>query len=182
MPAAPFRADAALPPGHVLRAARRDDVEAVVGLIGELAAFEHLTHLLEVTPAALARDLFGDAPAAECRVVENERGVLVAFALFFRNYSTFLGRAGLYLEDLYVQPASRGQGIGRALLVHLAALAVERGCGRFEWSVLDWNAAAIRFYEQMGATVMPDWRICRIAGPALAAFAPTASMSTEPGR
>lgn len=160
-----------LPAGHALRPARVEDAPAIVGLVAELAAFEHLTHLLEVTPERLARDLFGTQPAAECLVVERDGGALVAFALFFRNYSTFLGKPGLYLEDLYVQPAARGQGIGRALLARLGALAVERGCGRFEWSVLDWNANAIRFYESMGATVMPDWRICRVAGDALRAYA-----------
>ena len=96
---------------------------------------------------------------------------VVAFALFFTNFSTFLGKPGLYLEDLYVQPAHRGSGLGKALLQHLGALAVARGCGRFEWSVLDWNEGAIRLYEKMGATVMPDWRICRITGPALQACA-----------
>ena len=95
---------------------------------------------------------------------------VVAFALFFTNYSTFLAQPGLYLEDLYVKPAHRSAGIGQALLTRLARLAVERDCGRFEWSVLDWNTNAIRFYERMGATVMPDWRICRIAGEALQRF------------
>jgi GNAT superfamily N-acetyltransferase len=94
----------------------------------------------------------------------------MAFALFFTNFSTFLAQPGLYLEDLYVQPAHRGRGVGRALLQHLAALALERGCGRFEWSVLDWNQNAIDFYEKMGATVMPEWRICRVTGPALRAM------------
>jgi hypothetical protein len=98
----------------------------------------------------------------------------VGFALFYTNFSTFLARPGLYLEDLYVQPACRGAGIGKALLAHLGALAVARGHGRFEWSVLDWNANAIRFYQKMGATVMPDWRICRVTGDALQAFAAAA--------
>ena len=98
-------------------------------------------------------------------------GEVVAFALFFTNFSTFLGQPGLYLEDLYVQPAHRGTGLGKALLRHLGALAVARGCGRFEWSVLDWNASAICFYEAMGATVLPDWRICRVTGAALQALA-----------
>ena len=96
--------------------------------------------------------------------------MVAGFALFFHNFSTFLGRPGLYLEDVYIQPEFRGRGHGRALLLHLARLAVERRCGRFEWSVLDWNANAIAFYEKMGATVMPDWRICRVTGPALQAF------------
>jgi GNAT superfamily N-acetyltransferase len=95
----------------------------------------------------------------------------VAFALYFHNFSTFLGRRGLYLEDLYVQPAHRGRGYGRALLLHLARLAVERGCGRFEWAVLDWNVNAQRFYASLGATVMPDWRITRVTGDALARMA-----------
>lgn len=152
-----------------LRAAEPRDVAAIVGLIRELADFEKLTHLLEVTPEGLHPHLFGERPAAEACVAEVD-GRIVAFALFFANFSTFLGRPGLYLEDLYVQPAYRGAGIGRALLAHLAGLARERGCGRFEWSVLDWNERAIRFYEGMGATVMPDWRICRVTGPALAAL------------
>ena len=163
-----------------LRPAAPHDVPAIVGLITELAAFEQLTHLLEVTPERLAPQLFGPRPAAEAVVAEltapdgaadgAAAGPVVGFALFFTNFSTFLARPGLYLEDLYVQPAHRGAGIGQALLRHLAALAAERGCGRFEWSVLDWNANAIRFYEKMGATVMPDWRICRVAGEALQGF------------
>ena len=95
----------------------------------------------------------------------------VGFALFFHNFSTFLGRPGLYLEDLFVRPANRGRGYGRALLIHLARLAVERGCGRFEWAVLDWNAPAIGFYQALGATVLPDWRITRVTGDALTALA-----------
>jgi len=100
---------------------------------------------------------------------------LIGFALYFRNFSTFLGRPGLYLEDLYVQPPWRGHGVGTALLRHLGALAVESGCGRFEWSVLDWNANAIAFYEKMGAAVLPEWRICRVTGAALEAYAPAPS-------
>jgi GNAT superfamily N-acetyltransferase len=154
---------------HLLRAAREADLPAIVGLITELAVFEQLEHLVVVTPESLKPHLFGSRPAADCVVGEVD-GRVVAFALFFQNFSTFLGRPGLYLEDLYVQPAHRGTGLGKALLKHLGALAVERGCGRFEWSVLDWNEKAIRFYEAMGATVMPDWRICRVAGPALESF------------
>jgi len=106
---------------------------------------------------------------AEARVAE-VRGEVVAFALFFTNFSTFLAQPGLYLEDLYVKPEHRGRGLGRALLEHLGALAVERDYGRFEWSVLDWNEHAIRFYKGMGATVMPEWRICRVTGEALQRF------------
>lgn len=153
-----------------LRSAELADAEAIVALIRELAVFEHLEHLVEVTPQALATNLFGARPAAEALVVQAGDAV-VGFALFFTNFSTFLGKPGLYLEDLYVQPAFRGQGLGRALLQHLAALAVARGCGRFEWCVLDWNENAIRFYEKMGAKVLPDWRICRVTGPALQALA-----------
>ncbi len=155
---------------HLLRPATPADVPAIVGLITELAVFEKLEHLVEVTPERLEPQLFGPNPPAEA-VVAEVGGQVVAFALFFRNFSTFLGKPGLYLEDLYVQPAHRGTGLGKALLRHLGALAVERGCGRFEWSVLDWNERAIRFYEAMGATVMPDWRICRVTGAALDAFA-----------
>ena len=158
------------PAAHTLRPATPADLPAIVGLITELAVFEKLEHLVVVTPESLRPHLFGDRPVAECVVGEAD-GRVVAFALFFTNFSTFLGKPGLYLEDLYVQPAHRGTGLGRALLQHLGALAVARGCGRFEWSVLDWNERAIRFYEAMGATVMPDWRICRVTGPALDAFA-----------
>jgi GNAT superfamily N-acetyltransferase len=152
-----------------LRAAEPRDVPAIVDLIGELAEFERLTHLLQVTPESLHPHLFGERPAVEAMVAEVQAQV-VAFALYFSNFSTFLGKPGLYLEDLYVQPAHRSCGLGRAMFERLGALAVERGCGRFEWSVLDWNENAIRFYEQMGAVVMPDWRICRVTGDALQAF------------
>ena len=160
-----------------LRAATPQDAGALLGLIRELAEFEQLAHLVVATPQSLTQHLFGPKPAAEAVVAEipagaaEAGGTIVAFALFFTNFSTFLGRPGLYLEDLYVQPAHRGRGIGRKLLEHLGALAVARGCGRFEWSVLDWNVDAIGFYERMGATLLADWRICRVTGPALAAFA-----------
>ena len=155
-----------------VRPARLEDVNAIVGLIRELAEFEKLSHLVEVTPQTFRPHLFGPKPVAEALVAEVGDEV-VAFALFFTNFSTFLGRPGLYLEDLYVQPAQRGKGIGEALLKQLAKLAVQRGCGRFEWSVLDWNEGAIRFYEKMGATVMPEWRICRVTGDALRQFGST---------
>jgi GNAT superfamily N-acetyltransferase len=155
-----------------LREAARADVPAIVELIRELALYEKLEHLMQATPESLEPHLFGDRPVAEA-VVAQAHGQVVAFALFFTNFSTFLARPGLYLEDLYVKPAWRGQGIGKALLQHLGALAVRRGYGRFEWSVLDWNESAIGFYRSMGASVMPDWRICRLAGPALASFGRT---------
>ena len=161
---------AATPFEFSLRPAEPRDVVAIVRLIHGLAEFEQLAHLCHATPETLAPHLFGPRPAAEALVAESG-GEVVAFALFFTNFSTFLARPGLYLEDLFVEPAHRGKGIGEALLRRLAGLAAARGCGRFEWSVLEWNEHAIRFYERMGATVMPDWRICRIAGDTLATFA-----------
>jgi hypothetical protein len=153
----------------ILRPATRSDLAAIVGLIRDLAVYEQLEHLVVATPESIEPHLFGPRPAAEV-VLAEVAGEVVGFALFFTNFSTFLGRPGLYLEDLYVKPARRGLGVGKALLAHLGALAVERGCGRFEWSVLDWNESAIAFYERMGAKLLPDWRICRITGDALAAF------------
>ena len=163
MPASPDRAP------FSIRAAEPRDLARIVHLIGRLAEFEHLSHLVQATPDKLGPHLFGPRPVAEALVVDSG-GQIVGFALFFTNFSTFLARPGLYLEDLFVEPEERGRGIGQALLISLAELAAERGCGRFEWSVLDWNVNAIRFYERMGATVMPDWRICRIAGDTLAAY------------
>ena len=161
-------------PHFTLRHAELRDVGAIVQLIRDLAEFEQLSHLLQVTPEKLRPQLFGERPAAEALVAElgdaKSGGEVVAFALFFTNFSTFLAQPGLYLEDLYVKPAHRGTGIGRALLTRLAGLALERGHGRFEWSVLDWNENAIRFYQGMGATVMPEWRICRVTGDALQAL------------
>jgi GNAT superfamily N-acetyltransferase len=153
-----------------IRPAQPEDAEAIVALIGQLAEYEQLSHLVQITADGIRQDLFGERPAAECVLVWEE-GEAVGFALFFHNYSTFLGKRGLYLEDLFVVPAARGRGYGKALLQYLARLAVERGCGRFEWSVLDWNEPAIGFYRSMGATVMPDWRICRATGEALRAMA-----------
>lgn len=149
-----------------LRAAEPRDLPELVRLIGALAEYEHLTHLLHVTPEALGAQLFGPRPAAEAMVAEVD-GSVVGFALWFTSFSTFLCRPGIWLEDLFVLPEHRGRGLGKAMLRRLAALAVERGCGRFEWSVLDWNAPAVRFYEAMGAAVLPDWRICRVTGDAL---------------
>ncbi|MDQ2778556.1 MAG: GNAT family N-acetyltransferase [Pseudomonadota bacterium] len=156
-------------PPITLRPATPADVDDIVAMIRELAVFEKLEHMVVLTPQMLSAQLFGARPAAEVVMAELDR-VVQGFALYFHNFSTFRGQPGLYLEDLYVRPAARGCGLGRAVLSHLGALAVERGCGRFEWSVLDWNEGAICFYEKMGATVMHDWRICRIAGPALEAF------------
>lgn len=163
----PGMADDADDAPATLRPAEPRDAADLHRLIVALADFEHLAHLVRATPETIAVQLFGARPAAEA-VVAERAGRVVGFALFFANFSTFLARPGLYLEDLFVEPGERGRGTGKALLVHLARLAVARGCGRFEWSVLDWNASAIAFYETMGATVMPDWRICRVAGDALA--------------
>jgi GNAT superfamily N-acetyltransferase len=114
--------------------------------------------------------LFGERPVIETLVAESEPGRLIGFALYFTNFSTFLGKPGLYLEDLFVRPEQRGHGVGRALLEALARIALERDYGRVEWSVLDWNAPAIGFYEQLGASVLPEWRICRLTGAALERF------------
>ena len=149
-----------------IRAATPDDVGAMLALMYELAEFEKLTHLFIATEDGLRDALFGARPSAEAIVAERD-GKMIGYALFFHNYSTFLGRRGLYLEDLYVQPTERGTGLGSKMLRYLAALAVERQCGRFEWSVLDWNQPAIDFYEKMGATVLPDWRIVRVTGEPL---------------
>jgi GNAT superfamily N-acetyltransferase len=153
-----------------IRSARREDVPAILVLIRALAEFEQLTHLCVVTEADICAALFAQKPIVEV-VLAWEGSKSVGFALFFHNFSTFLGRPGLYLEDLYIEPAWRGRGYGRALLIHLARLAVDRGCGRFEWSVLDWNAPAIGFYQALGASVLPDWRITRVTGTALANLA-----------
>ena len=153
-----------------IRAAQSADVPTILGMIRELAEFEQLSHLVVADEALLQDALFGARPACEC-VLGSEAGEPVTFALFFHNFSTFLGRRGLYLEDLYVKPPARRRGHARTMLAYLAALAVERGCGRFEWSVLDWNINAIGFYQGLGADVMPDWRICRVTGPALHALA-----------
>ena len=153
-----------------IRPAAPHDVPAILAMIEELAIFEQLTHLMVASEASLHEGLFGPHPAAEA-LVGVENGEVVGYALFFHNYSTFLARKGIYLEDLYVRQTQRGKGYGKQLMVAVAQLAVERDCGRFEWSVLDWNENAIRFYQGMGADVMPDWRICRVTGDALHALA-----------
>ena len=148
----------------------RADAPAIHALVRELAVYEKLEHLMISTPADFERELF-DAGSVIEAIVAKENDVAIGFALFFHNFSTFLGRKGLYLEDLYVKPECRGKGYGKALLVRLAQIAVERKCGRFEWSVLDWNTPSIKFYEAMGATVMPEWRIVRATGDALVGLA-----------
>jgi GNAT superfamily N-acetyltransferase len=153
-----------------IRPAQPSDVAHIHGMIVELAVFEKLEHLVIATEELLHEGLFGARPACEA-IIGEEDGEVVTFALFFHNFSTFLTRKGLYLEDLYVKQAHRGKGFGREMLVALAQLAVERQCGRFEWSVLDWNEPAINFYKGMGAELLPDWRICRVTGEALSSLA-----------
>jgi GNAT superfamily N-acetyltransferase len=149
-----------------IRPAQPSDVAHIHAMIVELAVFEKLEHLVVATEALLHEGLFGSKPSCEA-IIGEENGEVVTFALFFHNFSTFLTKKGLYLEDLYVRQAYRGKGYGTRMLRKLAQLAVERNCGRFEWSVLDWNEPAINLYKAMGADVMPEWRICRVTGPAL---------------
>jgi len=149
-----------------LRFAAEADVGAILDCIEGLAEYEKLAHEVVADEDGLRSTLFGDRPAAEV-VLAELGGETAGFALFFHNYSTFLARPGLYLEDLYVKPELRGRGIGRALLSKLAEIAVDRGCGRFEWSVLDWNEPAIRFYESLGALAMDGWTTFRMTGEAL---------------
>ena len=146
------------------------DTPVILSLIKDLAEYERLGHEVEATEEDIRDSLFGDWPGAEVVLAYVGRDV-AGFALFFHNYSTFLGRRGLYLEDLFVRPAYRSRGVGRRLLAHLARLAVERKCGRMEWWVLDWNESAIRFYQSIGAVPMEDWTVYRLTGDALARLA-----------
>ncbi len=153
-----------------IRSATSTDVPVIAELIRGLARFEKLEHEVVMTEDLLATALFGDRRYAEVLLaVDEDRPA--GFALFFHNFSTFLGRPGIYLEDLFVVPEERGSGIGRALLEHLARLAVDRGCGRLEWAVLDWNRDAIAFYERLGARPNSDWTVYRLTGEALATLA-----------
>ena len=153
-----------------IRSAARADVGTILRFVRELAAFEREPDAVEATEATLMEALFSERPAAEAVIAENAEGPL-GFALFFHNFSTWTGKRGLYLEDLYVTPEARGQGVGGALLSHLAGIALDRGCARFEWSVLDWNADAIAFYRKVGAIGMEDWTIQRMSGDALVRLA-----------
>lgn len=154
----------------MIRSATPADVPTILRFVRELAAFEREPDAVEATEAMLAEALFGASPAAEAVIAEGPAGP-VGFALFFHNFSTWKGRRGLYLEDLYVTPDARGGGVGAALLRHLAGLAIDRGCARFEWSVLDWNEGAIRFYRTLGAVGLEDWTVQRVDGAALRTLA-----------
>jgi GNAT superfamily N-acetyltransferase len=154
------------------------DVPLILELIRALAEYERLAHEVVATEEVLRETLFGARPSAEV-VIAYVGDEAVGFALFFHNYSTFLGRPGLALEDLFVRPAWRGRGIGRRLLAHLAALAVERRCGRFEWQVLDWNEDAIRVYRGVGAVPMSDWTTYRLTGEALRSLAAEAGADSS---
>ena len=153
-----------------IRAGERSDVPVIADLIRGLARYERLEHEVETTPERLEKTLFGPHRYAETLLAE-EDGEAIGFALFFHNYSTFLARPGVYLEDLFVREAHRGKGVGKALLARLAAIAVERECGRLEWAVLDWNKDAIGFYERLGARPNSDWTVYRLTGDALRGLA-----------
>ncbi len=157
-------------PAFRLRAAEPRDCAEIDRLVRELAEYEKLSHQAVGTPEGLREALFGERPACEAILAERE-GRAVGFALFFTTFSTFLCRPGLYLEDLFVEPGHRGAGIGKAMLRHLAALAVERRCGRFEWRVLDWNAPSIRFYESIGGRLLPEWQLVRMTEAEFGALA-----------
>jgi len=154
----------------LIRAAAPADVPELLRLIHELAVYEKLEHMAVGTPPLLHEALFGKRPVCEALIAE-VGGRAVGFALYFSTFSTFLCKPGLYLEDLFVEPAHRGSGIGKALLQRLAAITVERDGGRFEWRVLDWNEPSIKFYEALGATIMREWLLARVTGPELARLA-----------
>jgi GNAT superfamily N-acetyltransferase len=155
-----------------IRRAAQDDIPLILDFIRALAVYEKLPHEVEATEGLLGAAFFPEngRPAAEC-VLAFDEGVPAGFAVFFTSFSTFLARPGLYLEDLFVVPERRGRGVGKALFLHLARLANERGCGRMEWSVLDWNESAIKFYEGLGARRLVEWTTCRLTGKALWKFA-----------
>jgi GNAT superfamily N-acetyltransferase len=160
-----------------IRPATLSDVPLILSLIRELAEYEKLSHAVVATEDDLRRSLFGAHPAAQV-VIGHEGEEAVGYALFFSTFSTFVGKAGIYLEDLYVRPSARRKGYGRALLLHLAALARERSCGRLEWSVLDWNAPAIEFYKSLGAVPLNDWTVFRLDEAALAVLPPMRVLET----
>ena len=153
-----------------IRRAVAAEVPLVLSLIHELAAYEKLSHEVEATEAMIADALFSQSPRLFCEIAE-WNGEVAGFAVWFLNCSTFAGRFGIYLEDLFVRPAYRGNGIGKALLAHLAQTCVENGWARLQWAVLDWNEPSIAFYKSLGAVMMDEWTVCRVNGPALAALA-----------
>src|SRR5258707_710096 len=153
-----------------IRRARADEAGLVYNFVRELAEYEKLGHEVEATEADIAEALFGECPVLFCDIAEWD-GEPAGFAVWFVNFSTFSGRHGIYLEDLFVRPALRGKGIGKALLVHLANQCVANGWSRLQWAVLDWNAPSIEFYKSLGAVLMDEWTVCRIGGPALTALA-----------
>lgn len=154
-----------------LRPARPSDLDTIIELIHALAEYEREPEAVKLDRETLRRHLFGDRPYAEVVMAETGEGASAGFALFFHNFSTWEGKPGLYLEDLFVRPKYRGQGFGKALLVELARIAVERGCARLEWSVLDWNEPSIAFYKAFGAVPMDEWTTFRVTGPALTGLA-----------
>lgn len=156
----------------VIRPATSADAGLIMGFVRELAEYEKLSHAVEAREADIARDLFGPTPRAYCDIAE-AGGAPIGFALWFYNYSTFKGRAGLYLEDLFVRPDARGHGAGKALLRRLAQRCVDEGLGRLEWAVLDWNAPAIGFYDRIGSVALEDWIVRRLTGEALTKLATT---------
>jgi GNAT superfamily N-acetyltransferase len=157
-------------PDFAVRVARSEDSEKIIELMLELAVFEKLDHMFVSTAPDLRRWLFSGSPAASAYVAESA-GEIIGYAVVFRSFSTFLGKPGVWLEDLYVTPALRGTGVGKALLRHVASSVVENGYGRLEWSVLDWNQGAIDFYGHIGAEILTDWRVCRLSGDKLQRFA-----------
>ena len=158
-----------------IRAARPDDSALIFSLVRELAEYEKLSHEVDATEEMIAAALFGDAPRLYCDIAE-WGGQPAGFAVWFLNFSTFRGRHGIYLEDVFVRPAFRGRGIGKALLMRLARRCVDEGWARFEWAVLDWNAPSIAFYKSIGAQVMDEWKVCRLSGDALSRFAAQGNM------
>ena len=153
-----------------IRAARENDTQLIFDLVHELAVFEKLADAVDATPDMIGAALFGNEPRLFCDIAE-WNGEAAGLALWFLNFSSFRGRHGIYLEDLFVRPAYRGKGLGKALMAQLARRCVEKGLARFEWTVLDWNKPSIDFYKAIRADVMDDWKICRLSGPALQAFA-----------
>lgn len=160
----------------VIRNATPDDILLVMELIRALAEYEKLSDRVTATPELIEQALFGPRPLAECLVAEFD-GNAAGFALFFHNFSTFIGKPGIYLEDLFVKPEFRGRGLGKALLARLAQIALERDCGRMEWAVLDWNEPSINFYRALGAVSLDDWEIFRLTGDALSELATSTASS-----